>query len=114
MMAYGAYRDMAPTLPSIVVPATANYNPTQSDVGYRRSSAVAIPNLGHIEQAPPPLPPPPEPFSPRVEEPRSGKEYTHSFNSNYGSISDERPVLKRRDTASTTDEGYASYSSTER
>lgn len=124
-MAYPpAYREVAPALPSIIVPGGGRYSTGHHDMPFGRSPAMAIPGLERHEYVPPPLPPPPEPFgktSYRSEDlKRERREYTHgSFASGYGSIvssfADERPSLKRADTASTNgDEGYASLSSTER
>lgn len=83
---------------------------------------MPIPGMESKHFVPPALPPPPEPFgetTPRPDDRRGRRDYAHSsFVSGYGSMcssfADERPALKRRDTAGSMDEGYASLSSTDR
>lgn len=105
---------MPPTLPSIVVPSSPRYGSPHHGATYSRSHAMAIPGVEHREVAPPPLAPPREPFgpTPQHDEASGSKTLSHSFNHGYGSISDERSPIKRRDTGGSIhgDEGYSSYS----
>jgi hypothetical protein len=113
------YREPPPELPSIRTPGADPFRTSHyQDVPFSRSPAVSIPGVEHrVDAAPPPLPPPrilPFEGAPDMREKRG---YDHSFpsgGSGYGSMDSalaDRPVLKRRDTASTNgDEGYASYS----
>jgi hypothetical protein len=126
-MAYPpSYREMAPPLPSIVVPGGDRYA-SSHDMSFPPSNAMAIPGIEHHHHVPPPLPPPPEPFgrTPRhpddIKRERRDLSRGESFASTYSSMAgssfaDERPSFKRRDTGgtSTGDEGYASYASTDR
>lgn len=120
MMAYPpSYREVTPALPSIIVPGGGRVSSRHHDVGFGRSPAMPIPGIDSKTFAPPPLPPPPEPFSKSsgLEDAkrRGRRDYPHGYESVGSSFADERPHLPRRDTAgSNGDEGYASLSSTDR
>lgn len=85
---------------------------------FGRSNTMPIPGLESRHMAPPPLPPPTEPFGSMARRAGDVKMERRSYASNFGSINsydDGRPSLKRRDTGSSFgDEGYASYASTDR
>ncbi|KAM3431256.1 hypothetical protein NHJ13734_007381 [Beauveria thailandica] len=118
-MAYPpSYREVAPPLPSIKIHAGDRFS-SHHDMPFGRSSAMPIPGIEPRQHVPPPLPPPPEPFTDATRRAEDLKRERRGYASNYGSINssyaDQRPSLKRRDTGSTTgDEGYASYASTDR
>ncbi|KAM5352858.1 hypothetical protein ACJ41O_005580 [Fusarium nematophilum] len=124
------FREPAPALPSIIVPSGDRFRSHAShhEMPFGRSPAMSIPGIQTPDDVPPPLPPPryvPGPDQPHhPEDMREKRDYSHgtgSFASGYGSMNssyaEDRPSYQRRDTYSTIgdrDEGYASYSSTDR
>ncbi|KAL7793844.1 hypothetical protein V8C37DRAFT_79603 [Trichoderma ceciliae] len=126
------YREAPPPLPSIIVPGSGANRYRDQGIPFSRSPAMAIPGIETRDDVPPPLPPPqilpfgevPTQFRDDMEDKREfsrGSSFASrsSFASGYGSMSPchlgERPGYKRRDTGSiNSDEGYASYASTER
>ncbi|QUC16322.1 uncharacterized protein UV8b_00563 [Ustilaginoidea virens] len=119
------YRETPPSLPSILSAGPGHYR-RHHDMAFSGSPAISIPGLDTKDDVPPPLPPPRHPFldSAHAEDSSKGvRELGHfvpSIGSGYGSmcssVADERPRVKRRDTASSNnaDEGYASYTAAER
>jgi hypothetical protein len=122
------YRE-PPALPSIIVPTPGDrYRSHTSHHGipYSGSPAMSIPGLQTREDVPPPLPPPRYPGydqpSALAENMREKREYAQgSFASGYGSMTssyhEDRPSYQRRSNTAIygeRDEGYASYSSTDR
>ncbi|KPA36997.1 transcription factor [Fusarium langsethiae] len=120
------YREPAPALPSIIVPASGDRHRAHAshhDLPFSRSLAMSIPGMPSRDDVPPPLPPPKYPGydqpSALAENMREKREYAHgSFASGYGSMNssfqEDRPSYQRRINTSDRDEGYASYSSTDR
>ncbi|EHK46928.1 uncharacterized protein TrAtP1_010461 [Trichoderma atroviride] len=125
------YREAPPALPSIIVPGSGA-NRYRDDLTFSRSPAMAIPGMDTRDDVPPPLPPPRVlPFgdaptqyrddSKDKKESSRGSSFASrsSLASGYGSMSpchlEERPGYRRREAGSiNSDEGYASYASTER
>ncbi|CEI67496.1 hypothetical protein FVEN_g5599 [Fusarium venenatum] len=118
------YREPAPALPSIIVPTSGDRHRANHhhDSPFSRSLAMSIPGIQR-DDVPPPLPPPKYPGydqpSALAENMREKREYAQgSFASGYGSMNssfhEDRPSYQRRSNTSDRDEGYASYSSTER
>ncbi|KAL2675722.1 hypothetical protein Neosp_011913 [[Neocosmospora] mangrovei] len=120
------YRDAAPPLPSIIAPPPGDRfrsHASHHELPFGRSPAMSIPGIQTPSDVPPPLPPPR--YFPGADQPAPPedmgikREYTThgSFASGYGSMTssyhDEHPNYQRRDL-SERDEGYASYSSTDR
>ncbi|KAF5020646.1 hypothetical protein F66182_7323 [Fusarium sp. NRRL 66182] len=110
------YREPAPALPSIIVPARSHQS--HHEIPFSRSPAVTIPGMPPRDDVPPPLPPPRFPGLDQSSIMGEKREYTHgSFASGYGSLNssyqEDRPSYQRRDI-NDRDEGYASYSSTDR
>ncbi|KAH0527155.1 hypothetical protein TsFJ059_002181 [Trichoderma semiorbis] len=126
------YREVPAPLPSIVVPGNGANRFRDQGIPFSRSLAMAIPGIETRDDVPPPLPPPrnlpfgdaPTQFRDDFKDKRDysrGSSFASrsSFASGYGSMSpchlDDRSGYKRREAGSiTSDEGYASYASTER
>ncbi|KAL7809226.1 hypothetical protein V8C26DRAFT_272066 [Trichoderma gracile] len=126
------YREAPPSLPSIIVPGSGANRYRDQGIPFSRSPAMAIPGMDMRDDVPPPLPPPrhlpfgeaPTQYRDEAKDKRDfsrGSSFASrsSFASGYGSMSpallDERSGYKRRETGSiNSDEGYASYASTER
>ncbi|KAH8654800.1 hypothetical protein BGZ61DRAFT_486866 [Ilyonectria robusta] len=124
------YREPGPALPTIIVPSADRFRShgNHHDVPFGGSPAMSIPRLETPDDVPPPLPPPR--YVPgTVDLPhhpdgmRDRRDYGHapaSIASDYGSMGSsfaEDPPNYKRDNAGTIgdrDEGYVSYSSTER
>ncbi|KAJ4022653.1 hypothetical protein NW766_001697 [Fusarium irregulare] len=120
-----SYREPGPALPSIIVPATGDRYRTHAshhELQYGRSPAMSIPGMQTRDDVPPPLPPPKylhDQPSALAENMREKREYAQgSFASGYESMNssylEDRPSYQRRSNTSDRDEGYASYSSTDR
>jgi hypothetical protein len=123
------YREPAPALQSIIGPASGDRYRTHAshhELPFSRSPAMSIPGMPPRDDVPPPLPPPRytgfDQPSALAENMREKREYAHgSFASGYGSMNssyhEDRPSYQRRSNTSTfgdRDEGYVSYSSTDR
>ncbi|TWU78455.1 hypothetical protein ED733_008893 [Metarhizium rileyi] len=125
------YRESPPSLPSILSSGPGRYN-LHHNVQFSGSPAISIPGLDPKDDVPPPLPPPRhlpclEGATNHEESKNDPRDYgrisssTHSGRSGYGSMHpgsfvDERSSYSRRGTRGSIngDEGYASYSATER
>ncbi|KAF5637375.1 zinc finger protein [Fusarium tjaetaba] len=124
------YREPAPALPSIIVPTSGDrfrsHASHHHELPFSGSPAMSIPGMPPRDDVPPPLPPPRYPGfdqpSALAESMREKREYAHgSFASGYGSMNssyhEDRPSYQRRSNTGVfgeRDEGYASYSSTDR
>lgn len=125
------YREPAPALPSIIVPTSGDrfrsHASHHHELPFSGSPAMSIPGMPPRDDVPPPLPPPRYPGfdqpSALAESMREKREYAHgSFASGYGSMTssyhhEDRPSYQRRSNTGAfgeRDEGYASYSSTDR
>lgn len=126
------FREVPAPLPSIVVPGNGANRFRDQGIPFSRSPAMAIPGIETRDDVPPPLPPPrnlpfgdaPTQFRDDFKDKRDfsrGSSFASrsSFASGYGSMSpchmDDRQGYERRGTGSiTSDEGYASYASTDR
>ncbi|KAM0397730.1 hypothetical protein HYE67_011291 [Fusarium culmorum] len=118
------YREPAPALPSIIVPPSGDRHRAHAshhDSPFSRSVAMSIPGGPLRDDVPPPLPPPRYFDQPNAlaENMREKREYASgSFASGYGSMNssfhEDRPSYQQRSNTSDRDEGYASYSSTDR
>lgn len=117
-------REPTPNLPSIMSSGLGRYR-LRNDMPYSSSSAISIPGVETQDDVvPPPLPPPRHlPFLEQPEQSnRKTREPNHScssFTTDYGSVrfpAEEKAEFKRRDTISGNhaDEGYASYTASER
>ncbi|KAH7140470.1 hypothetical protein B0J13DRAFT_638191 [Dactylonectria estremocensis] len=121
------YRQSVPSLPSIRFLQNDRFRAAQ-DTPFGRSSAMSIPGLPTHHDPPPPLPPPryvpgigQPPHSDGMQVKREYKNSPASFASGHGSMAslyaEDRPGYMRSGTSSAIgerDEGYASYSSTDR
>ncbi|SCO78187.1 related to zinc finger protein [Fusarium oxysporum] len=124
------YREPALGLPSIIVPTSGDrfrsHASHHHELPFSGSPAMSIPGMPPRDDVPPPLPPPRYPGfdqpSALAESMREKREYAHgSFASGYGSMNssyhEDRPSYQRRSNTGAfgdRDEGYASYSSTDR